>query len=259
MADGTVQMHAVQVVQLIGRRGGHQGRAFRRATWRSRTASFACPRSQGGNHAPSTQPGSGAARAGRFQVMHADERWERGSGSGEPTNAPRFWFHRPAPCSRLFAPPSPPPPPALFHPPARHDHAGHGGHPALRHHGLPATAGERPAQRRFPHHSGQRRPARRQPRNHGLGRGHAAGETVLDHRRPRLDGLHVSVLGSTQITLQFSLSRNLDAAAQDVQAAIAAAARQLPPNMPTPPSYNKVNPADQPILLPGPHSPTLPL
>jgi HAE1 family hydrophobic/amphiphilic exporter-1 len=54
--------------------------------------------------------------------------------------------------------------------------------------------------------------------------------------------------GVTQITLQFNLSRNLDAAAQDVQAALAAAARQLPPNLPTPPSYQKVNPADQPIL-----------
>src|SRR5512132_1677213 len=46
--------------------------------------------------------------------------------------------------------------------------------------------------------------------------------------------------GVTSITLQFNLSRNLDAAAQDVQAAIAAAARQLPPNLPTPPSYQKV-------------------
>src|SRR5438445_12323004 len=54
--------------------------------------------------------------------------------------------------------------------------------------------------------------------------------------------------GASAITLQFNLSRQLDAAAQDVQAAIAAAARQLPPNLPTPPSYQKVNPADQPIL-----------
>src|SRR5438067_9369941 len=57
-----------------------------------------------------------------------------------------------------------------------------------------------------------------------------------------------STLGGTNITLQFALSRNLDAAAQDVQAAIAAAARQLPPNMPAPPSYNKVNPADTPVM-----------
>ena len=67
------------------------------------------------------------------------------------------------------------------------------------------------------------------------------------------------MLGSTQITLQFTLSRNIDAAAQDVQAAIARAARQLPPDMPTPPSYRKVNPADQPILYLALTTPTLPL
>src|ERR1700693_6276045 len=52
--------------------------------------------------------------------------------------------------------------------------------------------------------------------------------------------------GSTSITLQFTLSRSLDGAAQDVQAAIAKSARDLPQNMPGPPSYQKVNPADQP-------------
>ena len=55
--------------------------------------------------------------------------------------------------------------------------------------------------------------------------------------------------GSTNITLQFDLSRNIDAAAQDVQAMIAKAARQLPPQMPAPPSYQKVNPGDQPVLF----------
>jgi hydrophobic/amphiphilic exporter-1 (mainly G- bacteria), HAE1 family len=63
--------------------------------------------------------------------------------------------------------------------------------------------------------------------------------------------------GSTQITLQFNLSRSLDAAAQDVQAMIAKAARDLPQNMPSPPSYQKVNPADQPILYLSLSSPTL--
>jgi HAE1 family hydrophobic/amphiphilic exporter-1 len=57
-----------------------------------------------------------------------------------------------------------------------------------------------------------------------------------------------SAQGTTQITLQFVLDRNLDAAAQDVQSAISRAARNLPPDMPTPPSFQKVNPADQPIL-----------
>ena len=69
----------------------------------------------------------------------------------------------------------------------------------------------------------------------------------------------VSALGIAQITIQFSLDRNIDGAAQDVQAAITRAARQLPPNMPTPPTYQKVNPADAPILFLAMSSPTLPL
>jgi HAE1 family hydrophobic/amphiphilic exporter-1 len=68
-----------------------------------------------------------------------------------------------------------------------------------------------------------------------------------------------SNLGITQISLQFTLDRDIDAAAQDVQAALAKAARQLPPDMPTPPSYQKVNPADSPILFLTLSSPTLPL
>ncbi len=66
-------------------------------------------------------------------------------------------------------------------------------------------------------------------------------------------------LGATSITLQFTLERNIDAAAQDVQAMIAKAARDLPQNMPSPPSYQKVNPADQPVLYLALSSPTLPL
>jgi len=68
-----------------------------------------------------------------------------------------------------------------------------------------------------------------------------------------------STLGSTQITLQFDLSRNIDGAAQDVQAAIAASLRQLPPGMPSPPTYQKVNPASQPVLYLSLSSDTLPL
>jgi HAE1 family hydrophobic/amphiphilic exporter-1 len=67
-----------------------------------------------------------------------------------------------------------------------------------------------------------------------------------------------SSLGGTSITLQFDLSRNIDGAAQDVQAAISRASSQLPPNMPTPPTYNKVNPAVQPILYIAMGSKTLP-
>src|SRR5436853_1514475 len=65
--------------------------------------------------------------------------------------------------------------------------------------------------------------------------------------------------GSTNITLQFNLSRNIDAAAQDVQAMIAKAARQLPPQMPAPPSYQKVNPNDQPVMFLVLRSATLPM
>jgi hydrophobic/amphiphilic exporter-1 (mainly G- bacteria), HAE1 family len=68
-----------------------------------------------------------------------------------------------------------------------------------------------------------------------------------------------SSLGSAQITMQFDLDRQIDGAAQDVQAAIAKAARQLPTTMTTPPSYRKVNPADQPILYLSLSSEILPL
>jgi len=75
-----------------------------------------------------------------------------------------------------------------------------------------------------------------------------------------LDNMNsTSTQGSSQIILQFNLSRNLDGAALDVQSAISAAARQLPPNMPSPPSFQKVNPADQPVLYLTLTSATLPL
>src|SRR5262249_53901399 len=68
-----------------------------------------------------------------------------------------------------------------------------------------------------------------------------------------------SSLGSTSITLQFDLNRNIDAAAQDVQSMIAKTARLLPPQMPSPPSLQKINPADQPVLMLAMQSTTLPL
>lgn len=68
-----------------------------------------------------------------------------------------------------------------------------------------------------------------------------------------------SFLGSTSITLQFDLNRNIDAAAVDVQAAINAASGQLPTNLPGPPTYRKINPADRAILVLGVSSDTLPL
>jgi hydrophobic/amphiphilic exporter-1 (mainly G- bacteria), HAE1 family len=87
--------------------------------------------------------------------------------------------------------------------------------------------------------------------------------TPLERQFSTIAGLDnmtsVSALGSAQINLQFNLSRDIDAAAQDVQAMIAKAARLLPPDMPTPPTYQKVNPADQPIIYVALSSPTLPL
>jgi HAE1 family hydrophobic/amphiphilic exporter-1 len=65
--------------------------------------------------------------------------------------------------------------------------------------------------------------------------------------------------GSTQITIQFVLDRSIDAAAQDVQSALARAARRMPPEMTVPPSYRKVNPADQPIVYLTLTSPTVPM
>ncbi|HXB79668.1 MAG TPA: multidrug efflux RND transporter permease subunit [Bradyrhizobium sp.] len=68
-----------------------------------------------------------------------------------------------------------------------------------------------------------------------------------------------SSLGSTAVTIQFDLNRNIDGAANDIQGAINAASGQLPKNLPSPPTYRKVNPADSPILLLSATSDTLPL
>jgi hydrophobe/amphiphile efflux-1 (HAE1) family protein len=68
-----------------------------------------------------------------------------------------------------------------------------------------------------------------------------------------------SILGSTNVTVQFDLDRNIDAAAQDIQSAIDSAGGQLPKNLPAPPSYKKLNPADFPILFLSVHSDVLPI
>ncbi len=68
-----------------------------------------------------------------------------------------------------------------------------------------------------------------------------------------------SSLGSTNITMQFSLDRNIDAAAEDVESAIAKAGGLLPPTMPRPPTFNKVNPSDQGVIFLGLSSDTLPV
>jgi multidrug efflux pump len=77
--------------------------------------------------------------------------------------------------------------------------------------------------------------------------------TPLERQFGRIAGVtemtSTSFLGATTVTLQFDLARDINGAARDVQAAIAAAAGQLPPNMPSNPTYRKVNPADAPILI----------
>jgi hydrophobe/amphiphile efflux-1 (HAE1) family protein len=87
--------------------------------------------------------------------------------------------------------------------------------------------------------------------------------TPLEYQFAEISGLSqmtsTNIYGNTQITLQFDLNRNIDAAAQDVQTGIDAAAGQLPKNLPTPPTYRKVNPADSPILILAVHSDVLPV
>ena len=98
----------------------------------------------------------------------------------------------------------------------------------------------------------------------------ASPETIASAVAPPLEGQFSTIAGldtmssssaqgSTSITLQFSLDRDIDAAAQDVQSAISAALRKIPPNMPTSPFFRKSNPADFPIFYIAMSSPTLPL
>lgn len=87
--------------------------------------------------------------------------------------------------------------------------------------------------------------------------------TPLEQQFSTIAGLSmmssVSSLGTTQITLQFSLDRSIDSAALDVQSAISAAGGQLPSGMPNPPTFNKVNPASAPIIYLALSSDTVPL
>jgi HAE1 family hydrophobic/amphiphilic exporter-1 len=91
----------------------------------------------------------------------------------------------------------------------------------------------------------------------------AAVATPLENQLSTIAGVDsmtsTNGVGTTRITLQFNLDRDIDAAAQDVQAAISLAIRSLPKDMPTPPSFRKVNPADQPVLYLALSSPSLPL
>ncbi len=75
----------------------------------------------------------------------------------------------------------------------------------------------------------------------------------LERRLAQISGVSeltsISTLGGSSVTVQFDLNRNIDGAARDVQAAINAASSELPLDLPSPPTYRKVNPADAPILV----------
>jgi hydrophobe/amphiphile efflux-1 (HAE1) family protein len=85
--------------------------------------------------------------------------------------------------------------------------------------------------------------------------------TPLEYQIAEIPGVSqltsTSILGNTSITVQFELGRNIDGAAQDIQSAIQAASGQLPKNLPSPPSFRKINPADAPVLIYGVHSDSL--
>src|ERR1051326_2852467 len=91
----------------------------------------------------------------------------------------------------------------------------------------------------------------------------SAGTTPLERQFGQMPALapltSVSSFANSQITLQFDLERNIDAAEQDVQAAINAGSNLLPTTLPSPPTYSKSNPADSPVLTLSVSSETLPL
>ena len=133
------------------------------------------------------------------------------------------------------------------HPPADRDVAAGGGG-LLAGMRVPHPAGRAAAARRLPDHQRQRGAPGASPETMA-----SSVATPLERRFGRIAGVtemtSVSALGTTTITLQFDLDRDVDGAARDVQAAINAARRRAAPNLPTRPNYRKVNPADAPILI----------
>ena len=119
---------------------------------------------------------------------------------------------------------------------------------ARRHCRLPSLAGRAAAADRFSDHPGQRVAAGRLPETMA-----SSVAQPLERQIAQIPGVSqmtsTSSLGVTAISVQFDLDRNIDAAAKDIQAAINAAAGQLPKDLPTPPTYRKVNPSDPPILI----------
>ena len=137
-----------------------------------------------------------------------------------------------------------------IHPPAGRHHAADDRDRHRRGHRLQRAAGLAAAAGGFSHHLRPGRPARRQRGDHGVLGCHSAGAPVRPHRRRHRDDL-VEFARQHSVTLQFDLSRNIDGAARDVEAAINAARTYLPANLPGNPTYRKVNPADAPIMIIG--------
>ena len=114
--------------------------------------------------------------------------------------------------------------------------------------GYSTLAGQRTAERRFPDHQRVGKPARRRSGHDGVGRRDAAGKPVLDHRRRQLDDVAEHAGLDVDHHPVRSRPQHRCARREDVQAAIQAASRQLPTNMPSPPTLRKVNPSDAPIM-----------
>jgi HAE1 family hydrophobic/amphiphilic exporter-1 len=140
----------------------------------------------------------------------------------------------------------------------RHDDAADGGPLDLRYHRIPPAADQRAAQGRLSHDRDNRKPGGRQRRDHGVLGGDPDREAAF-----AIAGIaslsSTSVLGESDITVQFDLDRNIDGAALDVQSALSLAQRQMPAEMTNPPSFRKVNPSEAPILSLSVNSATLSL
>ena len=145
-----------------------------------------------------------------------------------------------------------------LHQAAHHDHAGHGRHFDLRHLRLPLLPVSDLPNVDFPTIQVSASLPGASPETMA-----SSVATPLEKQFSTIAGIDsmtsTNSLGQTSITIQFNLSRSLDGAALDVQSAITAAGGQLPPEMPTPPSFQKVNPADPPILYLALSSPTMKL
>ncbi len=136
-----------------------------------------------------------------------------------------------------------------FHRAARRHHAAHRCDGPGGRRGIFPAARFAAASGRLPHHLGVRRASRRQSRDHWRPRWPRRSSASSAASRSVSEMTSSSTLGQTTVTLQFSLDRNIDAAARDVEAAINAARGYLPTDLPANPTYRKVNPADAPIMI----------